>query len=106
MPQILALSPGKDRQQFELLDAGQLLKHILGLTLAYGKRKFKLLYLYMDTIGPLSVAHEREVESSDNLIGDDVEFRWAKYRDLISRLVSICADCADDSLYTDYLTGR
>jgi hypothetical protein len=38
-------------KRFECLDAGQLLKHILGLTRTFGQRRFILLYLWYEVEG-------------------------------------------------------
>lgn len=81
---------------FECLDAGQLLKHILGLTRTFGQRRFVLLYLWHEV--PDSAAsdqHRAEVVEFSRLISPEVEFRHQTYQQLFSRL-------APDVLGTSY----
>lgn len=61
---------------FRLLDAYQLVKHYLGLTLTYGQRPLTLVYLYWEPTNtdsvPLFAKHRAEIERLGELVaGDD-----------------------------------
>jgi hypothetical protein len=44
------------------LHAGQLIKHILGLTACYGRGAYRLLYLWTDVPGRAGARHRDEVD--------------------------------------------
>ena len=68
----------KERFSFK---AGQLLKHTLGLTSAFGKKRFVLLYLWYDVKGSDAARQHRvEVQEFGNLLGNEVLFRTDTYQ--------------------------
>jgi hypothetical protein len=74
-------------RRFECLDAGQLLKHILGLTRTFGHGRFILLYLWYEVEGSDAARkHAAEVAEFSSLISIEVEFRSDTYQRLFSRL--------------------
>src|ERR1019366_3593768 len=73
-------------KRFECLDAGQLLKHILGLTRTFGQRGFILLYLWYEVEGSeASDQHRAEVVEFSSLISTEVQFRGETYQRFFSR---------------------
>jgi hypothetical protein len=64
IPNLLELAKeiSPDDNRFTHLHPAQLVKHILGLKEKFGKNKFRLLYLWYDTIGPESAKHHKEIE--------------------------------------------
>ena len=67
---------------FEHLDAPQLLKHILGLKTEYGEEGFKLLYLWYDFPSVEADKHRQEIQTFQNTIESEIEFRHLTYQDL------------------------
>lgn len=90
---------------FTYLNAAQLIKHILGLNRAYGKRGFRLVYLWHAVPGTESVEHEAEIARFKSYTeADNVQFSSLTYQELISRLFRECRQGNEE--YVDYLTGR
>lgn len=90
-------------RKFGCLDAGQLLKHILGLTLRFGKRQFLLLYLWYEVKGSeASDRHSAEVAEFSGLIADEVLFRAETYQNLFWKLSPAVAGTP----YEEYLRSR
>ena len=107
MPNLLKLaktiSPGDHR--FNHLHPAQLLKHILGLKEAFGKNKFRLLYLWYDTIGPKSAKHHKEINEFTKITKEDgIHFHAMSYQDLIIKLSRDYRNTHKD--YIDYISGR
>ena len=93
----------KLREQYRHLEAGQLLKHMLGL--ASGAQEWELLYLWYDPTGQESDNHRKEIEHFIKAVsGDGDRVRAMTYQSLFSRL-SAKLDAAHTA-YTDYLRQR
>lgn len=85
-------------KRFQCLDAGQLLKHILGLTRAFGQRRFLLLYLWYEVEGSnASDLHRTEVIEFSRLISTEVQFRSVTYQQLFGQLAPSIADTPYES---------
>jgi len=84
------------RINFTMLDAQQLLKHILGLQ--NSKDKPRLLYLWYSIPGDESDAHLWEIEVLTKRVDDHIDFRSMTYQDLYS-IISYAAP----SEHQDYL---
>ena len=94
-----------DDGQFTYLHPAQLIKHILGLKEKFGKNKFRLLYLWYDTIGPESATHHREINEFIKITkADGLYFHAMSYQDLIIKLANNYRDTHRN--YIDYITGR
>ena len=107
MPNLLKLakeiSPNDNR--FTHLHSAQLIKHILGLKEKFGKNKFRLLYLWYDTIGPKSAKHHKEIEEFIKITKTDgLYFHAMSYQDLIIKLAKKYWDTHRD--YVDYISER
>lgn len=91
-------------REFRHLDVIQLLKHILGLSRAF-KRRFKLLYLYWDGLGPEGGLHQTEIDRFSQLAKlDKVEFQALSYQDLVDRLATKHREAHED--YIKFITAR
>ena len=107
MPNLLELAKeiSPDDNRFTRLHPAQLIKHILGLKEAFGKNKFRLLYLWYDTIGPESMKHHEEIEKFIEITKTDgVHFHAMSYQDLIVKLAKNYRSLHRS--YIDYITGR
>ena len=94
-----------DDGQFTYLHPAQLIKHILGLKEKFGKNKFRLLYLWYDTIGPESGIHHKEIDEFTEITkADNIYFHAMSYQDLIIKLAKKYRDTHKN--YIDYITGR
>jgi len=83
----LAKTISPDDNRFTHLHPAQLIKHILGLKEKFGKNKFRLLYLWYDTIGPESAKHHKEIEEFIKITkADGLYFYAMSYQDLIIKL--------------------
>jgi hypothetical protein len=72
---------------FRRLDPAQLIKHILGLKQEYGKKRFKLLYLWYDAFGSEGTVHRQEtIRFSEAARGDGINFRSATYQEVLAEL--------------------
>jgi len=97
------ISPDDDK--FIHLHSAQLIKHILGLKQKYGKKKFRLLYLWYDSIGPESARHHSEINEFIEITkADGIYFHAMSYQELIIKLSKNYQDMHRD--YVDYITGR
>jgi len=97
------ISPNDDK--YNHLYPAQLVKHILGLKKEFSKNKFRLLYLWYDTIGPESAAHHREINEFIKITkADRIYFHAISYQDLIIKLSKEYWDIHKD--YIDYISGR
>ena len=94
-----------DNTRFVALDAPQLIKHTLGLKNAYGKRGFRLLYLYYDVPGPEAVKHVEEIaEFSKYMERDGITFQSLNYQDVIMSLIR--NQRVEHEAFVDYLVER
>jgi hypothetical protein len=90
-------------KRFKFLDAGQLVKHILGLTRTFGQGRFLLLYLWYEVEGSdASDQHRAEVAEFSRLISTEVQFRCETYQRFFSRL----APSVVGTPYGAYLRSR
>lgn len=86
-PWFSVVSDAAVRQRFALLDAGQLVKHYLGLANTFRQGPVVLLYLFWEPLnaGDFGVFadHRRELrEFAEAVAGDRVEFKYQSYPDL------------------------
>ena len=102
--QSLAADIAAGRRQFRQLDALQLLKHALGLTVS-GGRPFSLFYLYFDVDGESDVAerHRNEVAEFAGRLDEVLGFKAMTYQQLFSSLANVDGV---DSDYLNYLRVR
>ena len=97
------ISPN-DKKYFYLHSA-QLIKHILGLKNKFGKDRFRLHYLWYDTIGPESGIHHKEIDEFTEITkADNLHFHAISYQELVIKLAKNYRDTHRD--YIDYITGR
>jgi ornithine carbamoyltransferase len=107
MPNLLKLAKeiSPDDNKFTRLHPAQLIKHILGLKEKFGKNKFRLLYLWYDTIGPESAKYHKEIEKFIKITkADNIHFHAMSYQDLIIKLAKKYR--GTDKNYIDYISGR
>ena len=107
MPNLLefAKTISPDDNKYSYLHPAQLVKHILGLKEMFGKNKFRLLYLWYDTIGSESATHHKEINDFIKIIkADRIYFHAMSYQDLIIKLSNNYRDTNRD--YIDYISER
>ena len=93
----------RGKTSFTYLDAPQLLKHILGLTKAYGAIGFNLLYLWYEVSSPEAKSHRKELKEFEKYIGEEVAFREMTYQELFETIRKSQGVGED---YISYLAGR
>ena len=76
----------RGKTSFSYLDAPQLLKHILGLTKAYGADGFNLLYLWYEVASPEARSHRKELKEFEKYIGEEVTFREMTYQEFFETI--------------------
>lgn len=97
------VSPYDNR--FAHLHPAQLIKHILGLKATFGKDKFRLLYLWYDTIGSEGARHHKEINEFTKITKEDgIHFHSMSYQELIIRLAKNYPNLP--GFYSEYITGR
>lgn len=90
---------------FKHLYPAQLIKHILGLKNKYGKKAFRLLYLWYDVHGEESYNHHTEIETFTDIVRKDgIKFSSISYQDLISNLAKDYYE--NNEKYINYITDR
>jgi len=107
MPNLLefAKTISPDDNKYSYLHPAQLVKHILGLKETFGKDKFRILYLWYDTIGPESATHHREINDFIKITkADGIYFHAMSYQDLIIKLSEEYRGTHKD--YIDYISER
>jgi len=107
MPNLLKLAKeiSPNDNKFNHLHPVQLTKHILGLKEKFGKKNFRLLYLWYDTIGPESAKHHKEINEFTKITKEDgIHFHSMSYQDLIIGLAKNYGNI--HSNYIGYITGR
>ena len=87
---------------YRFLDAAQLLKHALGLSM-HGAPSFSLYYLYFDVPCPASELHRKELAHFTERVDLDVNFKAITYQHLYSMLA---ARNDVDAEYIAYLGQR
>jgi hypothetical protein len=102
---LFAKNLNPDDNHFKHLHAAQLVKHCLGLKKHYGKKGFRLLYLWYDALGEAGALHRREIgEFSNTAKADDVMFHAISYQELILKLERTLPD--EHRHYVQYLASR
>ena len=107
IPNLLKLAKeiSPDDNKYSYLHPAQLVKHILGLKEKFGKNKFRLLYLWYDTIGPESGIHHKEIDEFTEITkADNIHFHAMSYQDLIIKLAKNYRGI--HRYYIDYISGR
>jgi len=98
-----AISP--DDREYQFLHPAQLIKHILGLKRQYGKKAFRLLYLWYDVLGEEGYRHRTEIDKfAEYAKADDVKFCSISYQELIVSMAKNHYDTNEE--YINYLTDR
>ena len=101
----LAKTISPDDNRFTHLHPAQLIKHILGLKATFGKDKFRLLYLWYDTIGSEGARHHKEINEFTKITKEDgIHFHSMSYQELIIRLAKNYPNLP--GFYSEYITGR
>jgi len=101
--QRLAESMQRGERSFRHLDAPQLLKHMLGLSVAAPGR-FSLGYLYFECLGEIAAIHRGEIQEFTEAVGVDCRVYASSYQQLFSRLRTTLGQ--EHRLYLDYVTSR
>ena len=90
---------------FKHLHAAQLIKHILCLKQTYGKKGFKLLYLFYDSVGEHAIIHQNELRIfSEMLKSENINFSSLSYQELILKISNNYYSGNEE--YIDYLIDR
>lgn len=100
--QVLAEGLRDGRIRFALVDAPQLLKHLLGLAHSVD-RPWELVYLWFDPGGRVGRAHRAEADAFIQDV-DPGAVRARSHQELIERLEAACGP--DHAEYVAYLRGR
>jgi len=91
--------------EFKHLHPAQLIKHILGLKGKYGKKAFRLLYLWYDVHGEEGYTHIKEIERFSEIVKKDgIKFSAMSYQKLISNLAKYYYN--GNEKYFNYITDR
>ena len=94
-----------ENTRFGFLDAPQLVKHVLGLKRAYGKRGFRLVYLWYNVPGTEAVRHAAEVAEFSEFLGrDEIAFQTLTYQEVILNLTR--SQREKHTAFIDYLVER
>jgi hypothetical protein len=98
-----AISPNDN--EFKFLHPAQLIKHILGLKNKYGKKSFRLLYLWYDVLCEEGYIHRNEIDKfTEYTKADDIKFSSISYQELITFLADNYYDTNEK--YIAYITDR
>jgi hypothetical protein len=90
---------------YKHLHPAQLIKHILGLKKEYGKKGFRLLYLWYDCFGNEGAKHREEIKSFNWIAkSDGIHFHAITYQKLIADLWKNHRE--EHPRYVYYLTSR
>ncbi len=107
IPQLhkVAISISPDDGEYTYLHAAQLIKHILGLMKAFGKRSFRLCYLWYDALGYEGWKHRGEIEKFMTLAkSDGILIHSLSYQELIIKLANKYQDVHPE--YVEYISTR
>ena len=99
------ISPENDI--FKLVDAAQLIKHMLGLlkNLSHKKNKFRLVYLFYETFGADGNLHDEEIRMISEIFQKDgLNFQCRTYQEVIIDMFKNKND--EDNRYIRYLVER
>ena len=92
-------------REYTYLHTAQLIKHILGLKKAFGKGRFRLLYLWYDVIGVEGEIHRKEIERFTEIAKNDgVKFHNLCFQELIMKLSKEYRSNHEE--YIKYITDR
>jgi hypothetical protein len=92
-------------EKFEHLHPAQLIKHILGLNKAFGKKGYWLLYLWYNVLGEEGLKHKKEIEEFTGVVRKDgVNFHALSYQELIIELSNKYRSNHEE--YIKYITNR
>jgi len=94
----LAMDIQSGHTVFSMLDATQLLKHILGLQKSLDKPH--LLYLWYSVSGEESEKHQEEVPLFAKRVDTHIAFRSMTYQQLFSRLLEVASHEHQDYLHS------
>ena len=106
----LANEISSTNDQFDYLDAAQLIKHVLGLMNdkeknKKGKNGFCLLYLWYDVIGEDGAKHRAEIEHFTKITKDDeINFKHITYQEIIIKLTEEFYTGNEE--YCNFITDR
>ncbi len=101
----LATRLNDPKRQFPVLDAPQLIKHILGLTHRYGLNRFRLVCLWYDAPGAVAVQHNDDLlEFTEVASEDGVRLHTITYQEMITGLNRYARPA--DQAYVHYLSSR
>ncbi len=90
---------------FQYLHSAQLIKHILALKKAFGKKGFRLVYLWYNVPGLEGAKHQEEISKFTEIINkDEIYFHALSYQDLISKLAKSFRN--NHREYIEYITYR
>ena len=94
-----------DDNFFKYLHPAQLIKHILGLKTAFGKKEFRLLYLWYDVLGEEGSIHQKEIDRFIQVArSDNVKIHALSYQDLIFEVSAEYR--SNHEKYVKYITER
>ena len=83
----------------------QLIKHILGMKKAFGKKGFRLLYLWYNVLGEEGAIHQEEIDRFIQIArSDDIKFHALSYQELIARISA--EHRSEHQNYVKYITER
>lgn len=92
-------------KKFKYLHPAQLIKHILGLKEGFGKKGFRLLYLWYDVLGEEGSIHQKEIDKFIQVAkSDDIKFHALSYQNLIVKLSKEYR--SEHEEYVRYITER
>lgn len=98
-----------DDKDFHHLHPAQLIKHILGLRYAFG-RKFRLVYLWYDAPFGEGKLHEDEIKQFAKVVRDDFKdnthFQSLTWQELIINLAEQLKGIPENRDYINYLVER
>lgn len=98
-----SLSP--EDATFQYLHPAQLVKHILGLKNSFGKKGFRLLYLWYDVPGEAGYFHRKETEQFTKICkADGILFHACTYQEVIINLAG--EEGEEISSFLSYISGR
>src|SRR5205085_7770218 len=101
--QLLADRVNDGSAPFDVLDAAQLLKHMLGLQ--SGGQPWSLCCLWYDVGGEISQMHQRDLDRFSSDLGADRHRFWSQtYQQFFNR-ISVDAD-NEHKIYVSYLRDR
>ena len=92
-------------KEFKHLHPAQLIKHILAMKRQFGRRGFRLLYLWYDVLGEQGMCHQDEVAKFTEVTKEDgLSFHSLTYQELIIILANQLRSGHHE--YIRYLTER